>query len=555
MARGIPVNRWPNSGAFWALVFALAVCGTQIKSLDTEWLHIDEHTFVLMAGHVLDGNLPGVGLFDMKPPGLYYMLAGAFALLGETLRVARLFGDLSVLMLCVATFAVARRWAGPVSSGVAGLAIAVDAAGHTGQATLTDLPAIALYMGALWLLLAKRDQLPAVAGAGVLASAAVLTRLNLAIPAAALGGWLVFAALCRPRWSRGWKPVLLFSAGGLVLPCLLILLYWQADALSALRVGMIDVPLSYRGQMTVGETVVAWFELLWTMAQNRPVVSGLLALGAAAAAATFLGTRRRAENGLSSPEGAGRLPAAARRKPEAAAPAMEQDAAPGGRAEEALLACAFGGIVACLATSGVALRHYAFLASPIGFVYYVRCADWTFRQAKSLSAPVAERLRTTAALVVFAGAGAVFAGGLHGWTQVPPDRPLRRAAEVVAADRRPGDAVWSIDPVIVSWYLDLEPVSPLAYPGDLSKPFIMGPLVESGYLFPDVLGETMDSNPAHLVVRSTGGGSFEPPHFIRNYDARRAEDFGKWVQDRYSLFYDDGRVSVYKANAADEVRP
>ncbi len=534
----VPANRWLNSGVFWTLVFALAVCGTQIESLDKESLHIDEDTFVLRAGHVLDGNLPNVGLFEIKPAGLFYMLAGAFALFGETLRVVRLFGDLSVLMLCVATFAVARRWAGPVSSGAAGLMIAVDAAGHVGQATLTDHPAIALFMGALWLLLAKRDRLPAVAAASVLASAAALTRLNLAIPAVALGGWLVFAALFRPRWSTGWKPALLFSAGGLVLPCLLFFLYWQADALSALRVTMIDVPLSYGGKMTVGETVVAWFELLWIMAKNRPAVSGLLALGAAVAAATFLGTRRRSGKGQSS---SGRRPVAA------------------GRAEEALLACAFGGILACIAIGGTSQRHYAFLASPIGFVYYARCADWTFRQARSLSAPVAGRLRTLAVLVAFAGSGAVFADGLHGWTQAPPDRPLQRAAEVVAADRRPGDAVWPIDPVIVSWYLDLEPATPLAYPGDLSKPFIIRPLVESGYLAPDVLGEAMDSNPAYLVARSTGGGLFEPHGFIRNYAARPTDDFGddfgNWVEDRYSLLYDDGRVSVYKANAADEVRP
>ncbi len=525
----------PNSGVFWALVFALAVCGTQIESLDTETLHPDEHTFVLMAGHVFDGNLSGVGLYDNKPPGLFYMLAGAFALFGETLRVVRLFGDFALLMLCGATFAVARRWAGPVSSGAAGLMIVVFAAFGIGQATMTDQPASALFMGALWLLLAKRDRLPAVAAAGVLAAAAVLTRLNLVIPAVALGGWLVFAALFRPRWSTGWKPALLFSAGALVLPCLLFLLYWRADALLALRVGMIDVPLSYGGQMTVGETVVAWSEQLWTMAQRRPAVSGLLALAAAAAAATFLGTRRRAGNGQSSP---GRRPSAA------------------GRAEEALLACAFGGIVACIATSGATGLNYAFLAIPIGFVYYARCMDWTFRRARSLSAPIAGRLRTVAALVAFAGSGAVFADGLRGWTQAPPDRPLLRAAEVVAADRRPGDAVWPVHAtVIVSWHLDLEPATPLAFPKNFTDPYIMRPLVESGYLAPDALGETMDSNPAYLVVRSTGGGLFKPPYVFRNYDARPAADFGKWVQDRYSLFYDDGRVSVYKTNAADEVRP
>lgn len=561
------MSRWSNNRAFWALVFALGVGGTQIESLDDEVLHTDEHTFILMAGHVLGGNLPGVGLFDMKPPGLYYMLAGAFAIFGETLRVARLFGDFSVLMLCVSTFAVARRWIGPISSGAAGLAIVAATAGYTGQATLTDVPAIALFMGALWLLLARRRRPLSLAMAGFLASAAVLTRLNLAIPAVALGGWLLFAALFRPRWSAGWKPFLLFSAGGLLLPCLLLLLYWRADALLALRVVMIDAPLSYGGQMNVGETLVAWFEVLWGMAKNRPALSGLAALGAAVVGAASLATKERARNREQDAEPVSSIVddrgherqnvAASGRDAEPSSSVVDdQSATVAGPAEETLLACAFGAIVVCIAISGVAYHHYALLAIPIAAVYYARSVNWTFRKATSLSAPSTRRLRTTAALVSFAGATALFADGLRGWAQAPTDPWDRRfAAAAVAADRLPGDLVWSIDQPIVSWHLGLEPIHPLAYPQDLGKDAIMRPLVEAGYLAPDVLEETMNLNPAYLVVRSTDGNAFMPPGFVQKHDPGRAAKLGRWVQSRYSLFYDNGNVSVYKRNAAAGARP
>ena len=98
-------------------------------------------------------------------------------------------------------------------------------------------------------------------------------------------------------------------------------------------------------------------------------------------------------------------------------------------------------------------------------------------------------------------------------------------------------------------------MNPLAYPHDLSNDAIMRPLVESGYLAADVLEETMRLNPVYLVVRSTGGGEFAPPGFVHKHDPGRAAALGRWVQSRYSLFYDDGSVSVYKADAAGGARP
>ena len=60
------------------MALVLAVGATQIRSLEQEYFN-DESTATVMAGHLLDGNLPYVKLFDNKPPPIFLFLVGAMA--------------------------------------------------------------------------------------------------------------------------------------------------------------------------------------------------------------------------------------------------------------------------------------------------------------------------------------------------------------------------------------------------------------------------------------------------------------------------------------------
>ena len=234
-------------GALWLTALVLAVGATQIRSLEQEYFN-DESTAVVMAGHLLDGNLPYVWLFDNKPPLLFLLLAGAMALFGESLLVVRAVGDFFLLLSAVAVFAIARRRTSPAAAGLGALLLIAIHAKGPGTPTMTALPAMALTLAALWLLLARRKRLWAVAAAGLLLSLATLTRTNLGFLALACAVWLGVAPL-RPSLGVQWRAVPVFATAALAPLGLLGLAYWRADALEALYLVNVTVPLSFASAM------------------------------------------------------------------------------------------------------------------------------------------------------------------------------------------------------------------------------------------------------------------------------------------------------------------
>ena len=248
------------------LAFVLIVGVTQIGSLQREVIDWDESTFILMAANVLDGHLPYIELYDNKPPILFFMLAGVMAVFGESLLVVRLFGDVCILASCVAVFAIARRWTDPISAGLGTLTfIAISATYFFGQHTSSELPATAMLMTALWLLLTRRDRLWAVVAAALLMSLATLTRSNLGVAAGAFAVWLLVAHF-RPSFGAHRWAFAAFVGAGAIPPSLLVLLYWAADALLELRVSLIDIPFAYASnQLSVLEILDKHTDDWWYM--------------------------------------------------------------------------------------------------------------------------------------------------------------------------------------------------------------------------------------------------------------------------------------------------
>ncbi len=567
---------------FWVLTLALGVAGAQMASFGREHVHIDEHAFIVMAAHVLDGGLPNVDMFDFKPPLFFYLLAGAFAVFGETLGVARLFGDFAIFALCVATFGIAQRWTGPVAAGLGALLVVAATAGDLGQATLTDFPAMALLMGGLWALFAGRRS-PWLAGcAGFLASAAVLARLNLWVSAAAMGAWLAFCAWGRspgpgPSRRPGARPVgairsgrrtgrpfLAFSMAALALPALFVFLYWRADALADLRFSMIDLPLSYSAQKSVTDQVESLFT--WVpraLLGHRPILTVVFAVGGAVGIVSGLQRLRRPFSARSL--GIAGRPASAklqwlRRRPcaEPAPNSLEEGgdagrreggtgARPVGLDDELLLALMAGAFGAALLTGGAMNDQYVFWCVPLGAVYAARGVERAIASARGWC-PWPARMPRMVAVGAFAVVVGLLASALHERaTQPRPAQSVRLAAEAIAADRQPGDGVWPLDRPIASWYLEADPLVPLAFPWHLQWPAMMRPLLDSGRLPAQFLQDAMETAPAYLLLGSDDKGPFRLPGFFYDYDAAEAARLADWVQDNYALFYDAHGVAVYKA--------
>lgn len=523
----------PAGGAAWALAFALAVGVTQVGSLEREFFD-DESTFMVLAARVLDGELPYVELFDVKPPMIFFLLAGAMAAFGESLFVVRAVGDLCLLMSCVAVFAIARRRTDSMSAGLGVMAlIAVHAVEYAFE-TRTELPAMAMIMAALWLLLARRRQWWAIAAAGLLLSLAVLTRSNLGILAAALFAWLLAAAwrpsLGVPRWAA-----VLFAGAGLLPVAGLILLYWSADALAELRLANINAALAYSGQIDMWRSLLlhGWIflnEMLNTPLLLLPFTTTLL-IGMAVCLRN--GWRQRPKT-PSSPTSEQAAPAAA-----------PTEAGAASRAELELLWLAFAATLLAILATGSVWRHYWLQAYPIGAVFCAYGIAWLRSKA---------RLRWAGYLLpAIAGAGALAHTAPSAFRLAAfPDHlaerhSIKTAAQLIEAERQAGDSIYAFSRQLIYWYLDMAPVSVVVEPSNLAKKALLRPLVEAGYVAEDEFRRILSLRPTYLVtvVQPTSRGAV--PKYLHGEDAAA---FSNLLHSHYRVFHDDGAapkaLRVYK---------
>jgi hypothetical protein len=77
-------RRLLDSQAVWILIFIVLILLTRAQSLRTEVIDWDESTFIVMASQSLQGHLPYLHVWEVKPPMLFFALAHSWGFLGRT---------------------------------------------------------------------------------------------------------------------------------------------------------------------------------------------------------------------------------------------------------------------------------------------------------------------------------------------------------------------------------------------------------------------------------------------------------------------------------------
>lgn len=506
-----------NSMKFWAPVFALAVFVTHVGSLSREVIDWDESSFILMAAHMLGGNLPYVELTDPKPPVIFFLLAGAMQVLGESLLTVRLVGWLCILTTGIAVFAIARRHGAPAPAALGALMFIAMSSVDAGQYTSSELPAAALLMLSVWTLVAGKRSPWRAGAAGLLMSLAVLARSNLGIAAAALGAWLLLGSF-RPSLGIGRRAVAAYVATGLAAPALLALLYWHNGALPKLQLALVDMAVGGRGygpaDLLRGHAH-QWYELI----RDEPLLYGIFAL---ATVAGMTGAVRRAIQGRT-------------------APSAGNDS---GYTELLCLMC--GAIcLSFLIGRSSPHHHYWLQVFPILAIFCAMALDRAPALAGERREPLLRRAGYTLALVCMASAM---------WTTAPSAISLmadprglseshyvRRAAAAVAADRRPDADIWALRYHLILWYLDMPSIiAPQVHPSHVvSIPAHLWS--RDGHDTAGKWEQLLKTRPVYIVT--------DPAHtekFVYYLDEAAADDMRNLVDNHYSIFYDDGRIRIYK---------
>lgn len=251
-----------------AFLLLLLTVATRLAFFVPGVINWDESTFILMAQEIVDGRLPYVTLWDLKPPLLFAVLAGAIAAFGHDVAAVRLAGLLCVFIAALQIHLLAsRRWDAPTAWTAAVLFIIAASAIEDGQATMSEYVTLPFLLGAT-LVAGRLPTLGRAFAVGALLGIATLVRLNLAYVALGLGLWLAWS-----HWSLGTRRLAAllasYAIGGLAVLALTALPYALHGSLGLFVYSVFEAPLVYT-QSFHGPLHVAGQLGRWAMGLNKP---------------------------------------------------------------------------------------------------------------------------------------------------------------------------------------------------------------------------------------------------------------------------------------------
>ncbi|UKO97468.1 ArnT family glycosyltransferase [Nostoc sp. UHCC 0870] len=206
----------------------------------------DESTFILVGQSILDGNLPYVELWDLKPPLTFFSFAFAILAFGKSIISIRLFGTLCVIVAATLTYYICRAlWSSKVSLLAAILFIVLTGPRMGGESVMTEHLAIVPLLGALALLV-RSNQAANIKFflVGCLMSSACMIRLNLAYVALILGIYIVVDSIICSDQNKYWS-IIAYIIGFSVPVISLYLPYLITNNSEIFKLSVLDASLSY----------------------------------------------------------------------------------------------------------------------------------------------------------------------------------------------------------------------------------------------------------------------------------------------------------------------
>jgi hypothetical protein len=510
------------------LLLALLTAAARVGTLGTAqvWWE-DEHTFGLMAQDVLRGNLPYVVAFDNKPPGLFLILAGFFALFGDGFVALRAFGDVSVFLTALSVGAMLRPRAGDAASIVASVVVVALSALPIAQSSLSEWPAAAFLSGALFCA-TRKPSLPSWAlAAGVLMGCAVLMRTNLALVAVAGGAVYALSAVRKGAFVP--SSLFAFAAGG-SLPFVAVSVAYAAEGhFDLLILAGIDVASSYSGVVvrSLIEGPDYWrmaisynlFELRGFLVERPLVVAPLLIFCLMASA--FVWGRRLRELG-----------------PMKSTRTHDEVWADGMIASAGAMT-----LISIWFTGGTGAHYFVqifpFLALNVGRAYRMFSDEGKGSGRFSIAAVASMLLPIVAMLPASFSA-------LRDPAAVVGSQPEWSAARFIAGDRDPGDRIWALHHHVVLFHLREPPIARVGvHPGNMTDLRITGPLAAAGYSPAEPLWATAALAPRYVVAPS---GLFEGTAilFYLEHRPEQSKRLHAWLQANYEVAFRSGPVEILR---------
>ena len=209
-----------------------------------DYIDRDESTFILLGQSWVDGSLPYLQLWDLKPPLTFAFFAAIISIFGKSFLAIRFFGAVLVIVTAFFTFKIGLQittkkvafWASVY--GVLLLSLFGSL-----QGVMSEHICMAAFVPGLYLLISKKKSYWFLAS-GILMGITVMVKLNMAYPILILGLFLCYEFFKSRDMKTVWN-ILLFGIGIFAVILLTIYPYYNTGELMVWWKSVILAPLKY----------------------------------------------------------------------------------------------------------------------------------------------------------------------------------------------------------------------------------------------------------------------------------------------------------------------
>lgn len=210
-----------------------------------DYIDKDESTFIIMGQSWVNGHLPYMELWDLKPPVNFLFFASIIYAFGKSLIAIRLFGALIVAITSFYVYKITLKVSTPKTGfWCAIFCVFLQSLFGSVQGVMSEHISIVFFIPALYLLL-NSDRWYAVILAGILMGLTAMVKLNMAYPIALVGLYFIYKYTINKAYKKGFTNTLAFGVGILLTIFLTILPYYYNGNLDLWWNSVIKAPLVY----------------------------------------------------------------------------------------------------------------------------------------------------------------------------------------------------------------------------------------------------------------------------------------------------------------------
>lgn len=210
-----------------------------------DYIDRDESTFILMGQSWVDGYLPYVELWDLKPPVTYLFFASSIYVFGKSFLAIRFLGTILVATTAFFTYRIGKELHSiKLGLWVAMACIALQSLFGSLQGVMSEHICMAFFMPGLYLLI-KQKKVLWTGLAGIFMGLAIMAKLNMAYAVLLLGAYLTYHYIKQREFDKGIQFSFLFGSGIIIIILLTLLPYFISGNTEVWWKSVVLAPLEY----------------------------------------------------------------------------------------------------------------------------------------------------------------------------------------------------------------------------------------------------------------------------------------------------------------------